>query len=182
MEFPISIHAPRVGSDQGARRLRSCILDFNPRSPCGERHLSIRSGCRCSNFNPRSPCGERLNIFNRDGRRKNFNPRSPCGERRWQFLSPLFALFLFQSTLPVWGATTTTTDSHDTYIFQSTLPVWGATISPVITAIKGFYFNPRSPCGERLVGAISCLRQVQDFNPRSPCGERRCQGKVVEIL
>ena len=34
----------------------------------------------------------------------NFNPHSPCGERprRHAFL---YAIALFQSTLPVWGAT-----------------------------------------------------------------------------
>ena len=43
----ISIHAPRVGSDpvrhtDGRRR-----CDFNPRSPCGERHRRSRAGaCR----------------------------------------------------------------------------------------------------------------------------------------
>ena len=35
---------------------------------------------------------------------------------------------VFQSTLPVWGATAKGKDSNNTIsIFQSTLPVWGAT-------------------------------------------------------
>ena len=56
-------------------------------------------------FNPRSPCGERLlpSAAIQDGS-EHFNPRSPCGERlltgRW-----LLTLPVFQSTLPVWGAT-----------------------------------------------------------------------------
>ena len=36
----------------------------------------------------------------------------------------------------------------------------------------GCYFNPRSPCGERLFLLISG-GGVNDFNPRSPCGERQ---------
>ena len=39
--FPIniiSIHAPRVGSDNGGYPHPECRWDFNPRSPCGERH------------------------------------------------------------------------------------------------------------------------------------------------
>ena len=36
------------------------------------------------------------------------------------------------------------------------------------------YFNPRSPCGERLVRLFFCYHK-SDFNPRSPCGERRCR-------
>ena len=56
----------------------------------------------------------------------DFNPRSPCGER------PAVRVVagienLFQSTLPVWGATWTLTPRLSLAIFQSTLPVWGAT-------------------------------------------------------
>ena len=36
---------------------------------------------------------------------------------------------LFQSTLPVWGATGTQLDKAAKSQFQSTLPVWGATSS-----------------------------------------------------
>ena len=35
----ISIHAPRVGSDFGLSVKRSCVSNFNPRSPRGERHV-----------------------------------------------------------------------------------------------------------------------------------------------
>ena len=34
----ISIHAPRAGSDFSAARELANSLNFNPRSPCGERH------------------------------------------------------------------------------------------------------------------------------------------------
>ena len=58
--------------------------------------------------------------------RNYFNPRSPCGERQYwnAFLIPLR---LFQSTLPVWGATSDFETEERVYKFQSTLPVWGAT-------------------------------------------------------
>ena len=37
---------------------------------------------------------------------------------------------------------------------------------------RPMYFNPRSPCGERL--ALSTVKRYHShFNPRSPCGERR---------
>ena len=79
----ISIHAPRVGSDFAVSSADSLSYDFNPRSPCGERHTHPGS-CMPSgeHFNPRSPCGERRD---RDS--------ASCSTRR------------FQSTLPVWGAT-----------------------------------------------------------------------------
>ena len=81
-------------------------IDFNPRSPCGERPdrradkrvlhlfqstLSLRRATGVAeapliqfpDFNPRSPCGERLyHDFLQIVFSGNFNPRSPCGERR----------------------------------------------------------------------------------------------------
>ena len=81
----------------------------------------------------------------------HFNPRSPCGERPLRPLRPLSALnTLFQSTLPVWGATISLYKPQRRSAFQSTLPVWGAT----------------------LVGNGNAQNFVQHFNPRSPCGER----------
>ena len=56
-------------------------------------------------------------------------------------------------------------------LFQSTLPVWGATAFSRLTIKPENNFNPRSPCGERPVCA-GCSKILFDFNPRSPCGER----------
>ena len=56
----ISIHAPRTGSDTGGDSDPAANRDFNPRSPHGERPLSVSAGdVRGSDFNPRSPHGER---------------------------------------------------------------------------------------------------------------------------
>ena len=57
-------------------------LDFNPRSPCGERRATNSSWYVLLYFNPRSPCGERH-------------------QRMIRMLDPT----VFQSTLPVRGAT-----------------------------------------------------------------------------
>ena len=88
-------------------------------------------------------------------------------------------------------------DSSSSVLFQSTLPVWGATRFPNHVLRFARYFNPRSPCGERLytsqrpsiilkisihaprVGSDTVSGDMEtatwDFNPRSPCGERRAQ-------
>ena len=123
-------------------------MDFNPRSPHGERHRRpLRLGKR-KNFNPRSPHGERRGIHIMRPPRPYFNPRSPHGER------PLFRRWYssslpFQSTLPARGATRavdpigrsltisihaprTGSDApgsghHQGGQFQSTLPARGAT-------------------------------------------------------
>ena len=191
----ISIHAPRVGSDNFSSSHSSMFQNFNPRSPCGERPDRRLPAPGTGDFNPRSPCGERrladqaitdaysisihaprVGSDGRDGRegawhQEDFNPRSPCGERLRQ---------------------------RD-------------------TCRSGEHFNPRSPCGERRVpcehGIVSYIISIhaprvgsdrirdftfrdsegfqstlpvwgatlvpldlpfffRHFNPRSPCGER----------
>ena len=102
---PVSIHAPRVGSDTPEATSKRPMKCFNPRSPCGERlhpgrlfdltvSVSIHAPrvgsdpavlskrlCKVG-FNPRSPCGERRAEYGcQDSSHQSFNPRSPCGER-----------------------------------------------------------------------------------------------------
>ena len=57
--------------------------------------------------------------------------------------------------------------------FQSTLPVWGATSGGSCRRSKNLDFNPRSPCGERHKNIKKLKEETMDFNPRSPCGERQ---------
>ena len=154
-------------------QIRRNLKYFNPRSPCGERLPSFTSQGFTNPFQstlpvwgatvgtyaevnrstisihaPRvgSDSGGPENI--RDG--EYFNPRSPCGERPRQDCRN-YRICVFQSTLPVWGATNARTDKIVLYIisihaprvgsdasmhslatvfrsFQSTLPVWGATL------------------------------------------------------
>ena len=122
----ISIHAPRTGSDtasatvspvgnkfqstlpaRGATRRqryrRRPLIDFNPRSPPGERPAADGIYTHDDDFNPRSPHGERhhrrprihaparfqstlpargaTTLSNQAGHMPDFNPRSPHGER-----------------------------------------------------------------------------------------------------
>ena len=170
--LPISIHAPRVGSDCGRSGGLRRGYDFNPRSPCGERrpgeltHLVV-----LTDFNPRSPCGER-----------------PCQHGHENRLS------VFQSTLPVWGATLLPIFQHSAKAISIHAPRVGSDNAVYRLAGGVTDFNPRSPCGERQVKlnvepnltAISIHAprvgsdfspgglkyEYQHFNPRSPCGER----------
>ena len=38
--------------------------------------------------------------------------------------------------------------------------------------VSDTYFNSRTPCGVRRLGAMWEDAQNQDFNPRTPCGVR----------
>ena len=123
--------------------------DFNPRSPCGERHpiladlrlpVEISIHAPLAGSDSASRCSWRTAFY--------FNPRSPCGERR-------VAVLLGMSSMR----------------FQSTLPLRGATDCRRLRPRTRRHFNPRSPCGERPF--CSKLTPTKtNFNPRSPCGER----------
>ena len=146
----ISIHAPREGSDDVTHLSAALLIDFNPRSPRGERHRVKLFAPQYADFNPRSPRGERplprgngrhtsaisihapregsdrLHDLHGPGR-YDFNPRSPRGERPFpRLMRPSF----------------------------------------------GRNFNPRSPRGERPL-TIAAPVLLLNFNPRSPRGERR---------
>ena len=125
-------------------------VDFNPRSPCGERQgmvVLMRAFTGISIHAPRAGSDENA-------------------LKNWSTLSS------FQSTLPVRGATSkedkqkmeTTISIHapragsdltgmsdpEKWIrFQSTLPVRGATSFSRAAFAGSCYFNPRSPCGDR---------------------------------
>ena len=125
-----------------------------------------------SDFNPRSPCGERRRYCLIRSSTVYFNPRSPCGERP-HYNSRACPRVLFQSTLPVRGATAGRDPIGGYYCsFQSTLPVRGATLTATDIVAPPPNFNPRSPCGERRRACGLRLIPQSDFNPRSPCGER----------
>ena len=100
----ISIHAPRVGSDDNQVKEFLGQLNFNPRSPCGERH----------------------NIFYADNQAAEF-----------------------QSTLPVWGATTTAVAPPTVSSISIHAPRVGSDCQAIVSLLRRSDFNPRSPCGER---------------------------------
>ena len=78
---------------------------------------------------------------------------------------------LFQSTLPVWGATRGLLSDVEVAEFQSTLPVWGATrIEEIAGAVVAISIHAPRVGSDASYNAER--RERYDFNPRSPCGER----------
>ncbi len=147
---PISIHAPRTGSDDSPKnRYHSNPLDFNPRSPHGERHNGrLLYAAEHLHFNPRSPHGERPTFQRGDTGFQHFNPRSPHGERR----------FRDGSHLSAWGisihAPRTGSDCRCRQIpCQHTIsihaPRTGSDAPTSVISGEHRNFNPRSPHGER---------------------------------
>ena len=153
MYSPISIHAPRTGSDllvklwSGAELIFQSTLpargatyvlrsasakngNFNPRSPHGERHQHLRRYlilCYISIHAPRT--GSDAQNVGQNYIADNFNPRSPHGERRDRRADNSLACAISIH------APRTGSDVYPTLLmagrsaFQSTLPARGATVS-----------------------------------------------------
>ena len=190
----ISIHAPHAGSDFAPHRLPEGLLDFNPRSPCGERHVVLGSRHVHGRFQSTLPMrGATRKLYDYYRRRfisihaphagsdggvdavcgvvRDFNPRSPCGERRSGFS---FSLQVSPISIhaPHAGSDHGCFDVRAAPVVISIhAPHAGSDRFHSMDVPKGWHFNPRSPCGERPI--FSCGNVTpSDFNPRSPCGER----------
>ena len=127
------------------------ILDFYPRSPCGERLDTRRLACSdillfLSTLSLRRATSHSWCV---SGRYRYFYPRSPCGERPCAVVSgSITAVFL--STLSLRRATFSRASvASSTASFLSTLSLRRATVDTSKDIIKTTNFYPRSPCGER---------------------------------
>ena len=129
---------------------------------------------RRRNFNPHSPCGERLvedapcHVVEHDA--QDFNPHSPCGERLILY-GTLTLSMLFQSTLPLRGATPPTDPRTLRSRISIHTPLAGIDTRARRCRPSSSHFNPHSPCGERRRN-WTCSTVTCNFNPHSPCGER----------
>ena len=189
----ISIHTPHAGSDAVEMKLRDVFVISIHTPHAGSDCLKTGWGKLFYNFNPHSPCGERLVVsmviyFNIE-----ISIHTPHAGSDALLSFTAVKNPLFQSTLPMRGATSNMTMYLKQTLFQSTLPMRGATRIPhhkineisisihtphagsdvtfSMLLITISNFNPHSPCGERLFSSRYFLL-LAHFNPHSPCGER----------
>ena len=103
-----------------------------------------------------------------------FNPRSPCGERL-RLTTKHFSFFVFQSTLPVWGATAAPFLRHHKPAISIHAPRVGSDCrGSVLAAVFCISIHaPRVGSDQR---SPTTRPPTPNFNPRSPCGERRGGG------
>ena len=122
----ISIHAPRVGSDGiHLQDLRDQLISIHaPRVGSDSTWPSILTAE--SNFNPRSPRGERLLLSARVSLLYDFNPRSPRGERP-RVHPRERADAHFNPRSPRGERRSCCACCLGCCAFQSPLPAWGAT-------------------------------------------------------
>ncbi len=167
----ISIHAPHAGSDVNRifHHLLRCV--FQSTLPMrGATKNSVPRPC-AGNFNPRSPCGERLGTSDKKLAELEFQSTLPMRGATGG-IDMQKTLDLFQSTLPMRGATSNRRAFYAVLDISIHAPHAGSDNTTTANVSATAYFNPRSPCGERLYARLRHTADDKHFNPRSPCGER----------
>ena len=142
----ISIHAPRRGSDGSSGFSPATAARFQSTLPVGgatKGGIASGKARRISIHAPRGGSDETIGSFVTG--LQTFQSTLPVGGATLCRQGSLVGL-PFQSTLPVGGATCL---QLQIAIFQSTLPVGGATCPTARSQPVRWYFNPRSPWGER---------------------------------
>ena len=190
---------PARGATQPAPRDLLIRLDFNPRSPRGERPDGQRIHAAFQRFQPTLPARGATDVGAREHRHNAFQPTLPArgathavdvlllpgaisthAPREGSDQGPALHRRRgcnFNPRSPRGERPTRSTFSFFPALFQPTLPARGATILPPIHLPHAHYFNPRSPRGERPWAATASVQTLPHFNPRSPRGERRSAGR-----
>ena len=212
----ISIHAPRVGRDRRRwARMRHRRRFQSTRPVWGATAIGIQAA-RVEAISIHAPRVGRDPIAANPSTTAPISIHAPRVGRDEHAVVIIRIHCPFQSTRPVWGATFFDHFDGECSSFQSTRPVWGATKSPPNVPyvvhisihaprvgrdgvhgtgkLKSANFNPRAPCGARLMLlsqfytltdiSIHAPRVGRDrngapapppsryFNPRAPCGAR----------
>ena len=168
----ISIHAPRVGCDITCEYYHVRFQDFNPRTPCGVRPVGVAPGCGIGGISihaPRVGCDPFILSEAQQGKISIHAPRVGC-----DFMEQ-FSIKMTEISIhaPRVGCDDNRRKPRSPRSkFQSTHPVWGATGRPKALMTLEGDFNPRTPCGVRLLSLPRSLTR-RNFNPRTPCGVRR---------
>ena len=172
---PISIHAPRAGCDLGPGSPVPVVIVISIHAPRAECDRPRPYGPPLPpDFNPRTPCGVRpVTLVDVVGQVNDFNPRTPCGVRRIVQVQA-GQIQLFQSTHPVRGATSRPSAGTCFWVqFQSTHPVRGA------TSAHSFQFcfsvisihAPRAGC-DSTTGCNLSHSAISIHAPRAGCDQR----------
>ena len=170
--FAISIHAPRMGSDQETIPI-GLETQFQSTLPgWGATPIVARDVAHVQFQSTLPGWGATRHIATAERNIMLFQSTLPGWGATPSSQTTAVVFHVFQSTLPGWGATHLSEDYYPIYDisihaprmgsdfgtpsqrtvdcrFQSTLPGWGATPDCWPTWAYPRYFNPRSPDGER---------------------------------
>ena len=148
----ISIHAPRTGSDLYVGSHSAAYSAFQSTLPArgatGIRSMVIFAA---SHFNPRSPHGERPVSLCTASRSPAISIHAPRTGSDAADLCCGFIRHAISIHAPRTGSDVVRVRGTVVRIFQSTLPARGATGIRSMVIFAASHFNPRSPHGERLM-------------------------------
>ena len=170
---PFQSTLPARGATESARRNEDAGK-FQSTLPARGATARRRLRCPCSiNFNPRSPHGERLLENAKKDLAKKISIHAPRTGSDEQLGFKQIDYKIFQSTLPARGATARARSGYADMIISIHAPRTGSDDKKEQRRAGKADFNPRSPHGERQIKPGN-PRRKEDFNPRSPHGERHC--------
>ena len=167
LDSDISTHAPRTGSDAVFSASVTVCSGFQPTLPARGATGGVPERHRAPlNFNPRSPHGERHGRVSRIALQVEFQPTLPArGATRRAHARKEDTIF--QPTLPARGATSKPPKTSGGFEISTHAPRTGSDGGVPERHRAPLNFNPRSPHGER--HAASCRRTfVYIFQPTLP--------------
>ena len=148
----ISIHAPHAGCDAcNCVAASGWSCDFNPRTPCGVRQTCRATTALHADFNPRTPCGvrpERSALSMTMLAISIHAPHAGCDLEKHPIESGGITISIHA---PHAGCDQSAVSNGFNAIFQSTHPMRGATRACAVRRRHADDFNPRTPCGVRLI-------------------------------
>ena len=203
----VSIHAPRAGRDYGPKTDLTNSTRFNPRAPCGARHVFVNGRGLHRLFQSTRPvrgatfvdevriCALLVSIHSpRAGRDFAFWRRSSpwrvsihaprAGRDLWD-ASSVFALRV-SIHAPRAGRDLLQGNARIVTVVSIHAPRAGRDRGAFSTMRGVCRFNPRAPCGARPSPRVRA-GQAAGFNPRAPCGARpvdtchECRYNAVSI-
>ena len=176
----ISIHAPLAGSDEPIWRRPGQPAKFQSTLPSRGATPPFSIASQAVKISIHAPlAGSDWGEIVQFPFCMNFNPRSPRGERQAS-TSRIREHFPFQSTLPSRGATCGHVCGPLHVAISIHAPLAGSDVLLRVLFSVVYYFNPRSPRGERQEPKPH-QTNMEYFNPRSPRGERRTSTGLARI-
>ena len=146
----ISIHAPRVGSDQNCNTNAKQHNQFQSTLPVWGATLAPRLEFLGNGvFQSTLPVWGATNGDMHKALNYAISIHAPRVGSDLSFGRPKESLGISIHAPRVGSDLLLSPPSRGRGLFQSTLPVWGATLRSLPVLIALFDFNPRSPCGER---------------------------------
>ena len=192
----ISIHALLAESDNFRRSFKRSISNFYPRSPCGERReptalrtphqrflstLSLRRATAVPDLGKRN-VGISIHALLAESDKDttarqqiaDISIHALLAESDWYSSRIIISVLGLISIHALLAESDILTEINKMATGQISIHALLAESDILLrrNADCNCHFYPRSPCGERLVGAVLKLQRIYDFYPRSPCGER----------